>query len=138
MAAPGYRKLVEAAMPGSARDIQDKVPVHPRTISRVISAIRREGATSDPKVNAKCHIVRWKRSTNGGAFQPVYALSPGRDAPCLLKKLTMKQVRQRYLKRIKGTDKPHEIAERQRTRLQVMKTIKSGDPMINALFGRSA
>jgi hypothetical protein len=135
---PGYRKLVEAAMPGSARDLQDKVPIHPRTISRIIMTLRREGATDDPKINSACHIIKWKRSANGGAFQPVYALGPGRDAPCLLKPLTEKQVRQRYLARIKGTEKMEQIQARQRTRLQVMKMAKRGDPLVNAFFGRAA
>ena len=85
-----------------------------------------------------CHIGKWARVIGkGGRYMPVIHAGPGKDAPCAFKKLSDKQYSARYRKKHKHTETGEIRRAKGRARQWRIKAEKHGDPLHNALFGRS-
>ena len=126
----GYRKQIEAAMPGTKEQICAKSGMTPVTVCGWIRVMRME------KV---CHITGWCRTEGkGGRFKAIYALGVGVDAYCCLKAATDAENCKRYRKKM---SKNPEVCDarraKDRARYWEKKARKQGDATVNLLFGRT-
>lgn len=112
------------AMPGTQAELVRKSGWHQGTVSRWIKVLRAEGAI---------HIVKWRPPGASGTASAVHGRGPGVDEPCPYKAKTGSQKWQR-VKEIHGMEG---LRRKRHVREMVKRAKKDGDPIINALFGRT-
>lgn len=129
-----YRQLVFDALPGSVSDIMAKTTFSQRTVQKWIRSFR-TAAEDDP---LKARIIDWRRSDVSGPFIPIHGAGGGPDAVCELlaydtnSQLTWQRRKERW------TDEQRDYYRlKSRTNAQVRRAAKRGDPMVNALFGKT-
>ena len=126
----GYRKQVEAAMPGTKEQICAKSGMTPGTVMSWIRIMRKE---------LVCHITSWRRTVGkGGRFKAVYALGAGVDAECRLKPASVAKNCQRYRDKVSRDAHTADVRRaKDRARYWEKKARKQGDATVNLLFGRT-
>ncbi|WOH61925.1 hypothetical protein [Bradyrhizobium sp. BWC-3-1] len=104
------------AMPGTLKDMADRIDAPKATVQHWIQDLRACGWA---------HVGKWQRTEGPGGIVPVFYAGPGRDAPCKLEALTRTEVQQRYRKRLrKSEDYPHiraKMTAKQRLKRQLVK-----------------
>lgn len=126
----GYRKQVEAALPGTSEDIVARSGVMVSTVVRWIRIMRDAG---------ECHIIGWRRTKGtGGAIKAVYAAGPGVDARCRLKRLPGALYNKRHRAKV-AEDPERDIARlaKKKADYWTRRAKLQGDPLVSALFGRA-
>ena len=125
-----YRAKVEAAMPGTTVEIAERAGVERSTTVRWMLVMRKEGA---------CHISGWVRTVGtGGPIKAIYALGPGIDAPCRLKRQGDAVYSKRYRAKVVTDDDAAEVYRAKKSARHWSKKARTvGDPMVNLLFGRT-
>lgn len=125
----GHRQRVADALPGTRLEIAARLPdLADSTVRRWLRIMRADN---------ECHIKGWRRSTGTrGAFKAVYAMGPGKDAAKIKPEGTAV-----YSRRYRKNTKHGEAGDRRRAYGEAVyfskKAEKRGDPLVNALFGRT-
>ncbi len=121
------RKELLAAMPGTQVELIARTGSTQGSMPRLIAELH--GATL-------YHISGWKKG-GGRAPTAIYSAGAGKDRVCGLVPLTKSQVNQRYKKRLAKRGLLDEYRARQAETQRAVTLRKRGDPLINALFGKS-
>lgn len=121
------RDMVQAALPGSRMDLMAKTGLSKGTVCRWVKTLHTAGLI---------HITKWKRPAKG-PFMPIYAEGAGVDAVCKLKHFTTAEKATRYRGKARNNGTWAERTRQQRGRYWAAKAGKTGDPLVNALFGRN-
>lgn len=122
-----YRQRVLDAMPGTRRAIEDATGLAKNTVWRWVEDIHAKN---------ECHIKAWERPERG-PYMPVYAKGPGEDAQCTIEPLTEAEKSQRYRKKARKDGSWQHRLVRERAKYWADRAKEKGDPLINALFGRT-
>ena len=85
-----------AALPATKTEIEQRAGVHHATVTKVMPGLHKGG---------KVHIGAWRPHPVHGPSMAVYHAGEGEDVPDTLPRLTKKEIADRYVKRIKGTEK---------------------------------
>jgi len=109
-------QIALAAMPGTLKDMADRIGAPKATVQHWIQDLRACGWA---------HVGQWKRTDGPGGIVPVFYAGPGRDAVCKLKPWTTAEVNARYKQRLrKSEDYEHrraKVTAKQRLRRQLEK-----------------
>lgn len=90
-----YKRLVLSALPGTASDAMELTGLPRVTVGRWLARCHTAG---------EIHISGWVMARNGGGpFTARYALGPGKDAPCKLKRQSGAQTAARYYASLKAS-----------------------------------
>lgn len=85
----------------------------------------------------RCYITTWRKNGTGGAVA-VFRVGNHKDATCGIKNFTKREIFLRYLKKLKKNGLLEDYRHRAAGRQAIRAKRKSGDPFINALFGKPA
>lgn len=111
-------ELLMRAMPASVPDLAKQIDYYShRTIKRAIAELRQMGWI---------HVGSWKRSENGGGFQPVFRAGQGKDRPCALEAIPNADSKRRSIEKARKEGRWDFMLAARRTRTKVKKTIRSG------------
>lgn len=132
MPPPGYRSLVEAALPGTYGELIERTGLAESTVKRWIKIMRAEGLVS---------ITAWRRcignAGHGGRYMPRFAVCSRPDVPCPFVRLTSTESSTMHRDRLKKSGEwAHKLAT-WNARKWARKAQQQGDPLVNALFGRN-
>lgn len=109
-------QIALAAMPGTLKDMAERIGAPKATVQHWIKALRACGWA---------HVGKWKRTDGPGGLQPVFYAGQGRDAECTLMPYTKSETQARYKKRLqKSDDYAHiraKITAKQRLKRQLAK-----------------
>ncbi len=122
-----YRQHILAAMPGTQSELVERTGLSVGNISRISAELHGAG---------KCHIIRWRRGVRGGPVA-VLAAGAGVDRVCKVENYTRAEVSARYIKRLAKRGQLDQLRARNAANQRSVTLRKRGDPLINALFGKS-
>lgn len=118
--------VILGAMPGIQSEIRAKTGLSQASVCVAIQELRQRSA---------CHITSWCRHGTGGAVA-VFRAGKHKDAICRIKNFTKNEIFDRYLKKLKKNGLLEDYRRRAASRQAIRTKRKSGDPFINALFGK--
>jgi hypothetical protein len=107
-------QIALAAMPGTLKDMADRIGTPKGTVQHWIKELRACGWA---------HVGGWKRSDGPGGLQPIFHAGQGRDALCKLKPLTTAEVCERYRKRTAEDGRRDVRLAKNRTRKHLKKLL---------------
>lgn len=118
--------VVLGAMPAIQSEIRAKTGLSQASVCVAIQELRKQGA---------CYITGWRRHGTGGAVA-VFRAGKHKDAICRIQNFTRAEIFERYLKKLKKDDRLEDYRHRAASRQAIRTKRKTGDPFINALFGK--
>jgi DNA-binding MarR family transcriptional regulator len=120
--------VILGAMPAIQSEIRRKTGLSQSSVCVAIQQLRKEG---------RCYITKWKRNGTGGAVA-VFKAGKHKDATCKIENFTKREIFERYLKKLHKNGELEDYRRRAASRQAIRTKRKSGDPFINALFGKPA
>ena len=121
-----FREFVLGAMPGTKADIVIKSGVSQAAVLRWVRLLHAE---------RRIYIASWKPHPRAGAAMAVYAVGNLPDVPCILPRLTKRQIRLRFEAKAKKDGRYDSMKARWRNKYWIRKAGALGDPLVAALFG---
>lgn len=121
-----FRKLILDSMPGTQSRLITVTGHSQASMSRIVAELHGAGL---------CHISGWRRA-KAGPVMPVYAAGTGVDKPCRIVPYTSAERSARYMARAERRGTIDAIRARYAAAARTKTMTKTGDPLINALFGR--
>lgn len=100
-------QAVLAVLPATKAEIAKRAGVHRTTVFKVIAELHKA---------RRVHIAAWQPHSIHGPPMAIYHAGPGEDAPDTVPRLTKKDIRDRFERRLKGTERHDQRKARHRSR----------------------
>lgn len=118
--------VILGAMPAIQSNIKKTTGLSQASVCVAIQQLRSEG---------RCYITTWQKRGTGGAVA-VFDAGKHEDFTCIIENFTKREISERYFAKLSKNGELEEYRRRTARNQSIRTRIKSGDNLINALFGR--